>query len=370
MSELDLLRRLGDHVVPPPLDELRTIARRRTRRTIVAISLGAAACVAAVLLGVHTFPAETHTAPPVKEPEPHGRPLTYAQGSTVHHGDREVALPGRVLELDLTDDGVVARVADGGIWFTDGGEPSLIGELGTPGDSSPTFGAGPGDIIAWGHPGFVVSGSYGSVAAWWEFQPHGAPELVVYDTAAGRAMARRPVPLDEGSTVLLDSVSDRFVYWYVDPVEHELDTPNARLDTRNGTVGDVSPHQYAGDRPPAGTSRTVLISHAEGGGEPYRVARGPLQLGMSPGGGNRIRVFGEQPLEALDGGTGDPFVFAAPKSYRPPETPAFLAQWLDDDSFVLAYKLDGPADLLTCRVSVRSCEVTMRSVDALLPEIG
>ena len=43
MSELDLLRRLGDQIVPPPFEALRETARRRARRARVATSLAVAA---------------------------------------------------------------------------------------------------------------------------------------------------------------------------------------------------------------------------------------------------------------------------------------------------------------------------------------
>ncbi len=48
MSELDVLRRLGDQIVPPPFEALRETARRRVRRTRVATSLAVAATVAVV----------------------------------------------------------------------------------------------------------------------------------------------------------------------------------------------------------------------------------------------------------------------------------------------------------------------------------
>ena len=50
MSDLDLLRRLGDQLVPPPLDALRETARRRDRRKArVAVMASAAAVVLVVV---------------------------------------------------------------------------------------------------------------------------------------------------------------------------------------------------------------------------------------------------------------------------------------------------------------------------------
>src|SRR4051812_6595505 len=102
MSELDVLRRLGDQIVPPPFDTLRHTARRRARRTRVATSAAVAAVVAvsgaAVYLGRDTD-RRVEPAPP-----PSTRELTYADGSTIHYGDRTVEADGAVVELDVTDD--------------------------------------------------------------------------------------------------------------------------------------------------------------------------------------------------------------------------------------------------------------------------
>jgi hypothetical protein len=48
MSDLDVLRGLGDQILPPSLDALRETARRRTRRTTAVTIVAAAAAVAVV----------------------------------------------------------------------------------------------------------------------------------------------------------------------------------------------------------------------------------------------------------------------------------------------------------------------------------
>src|SRR5262245_27786251 len=126
MSELDVLRTLGDRLVPPSLDDLRETARRRTRRTVTAAAVVAAAAVTAVV-GVTQLELTEHDSappPPTNRLVPDGsRPLIYADGATVHYGDQSVTAPGRVVELDPTDEGVSFRTADDRIWFTDGSEP-------------------------------------------------------------------------------------------------------------------------------------------------------------------------------------------------------------------------------------------------------
>src|SRR3954454_12136212 len=153
MSELDLLRRLGDQIVPPPFEALRETAQRRVQRARMATSLAVAATVVAAsatavyVEGHHARRVEP--APP--PPAPSSRPLTYADGSTIHFGEQTVEADGPVAELDVTDDGVGFRTEDGGIWFTDG---STIDRLSTVGTTGPGY-----DDDAWPlltHPGWML----------------------------------------------------------------------------------------------------------------------------------------------------------------------------------------------------------------------
>ena len=73
------------------------------------------------------------------------------------------------MELDLTDDGVVVRTDDGGIWFTDGAEIDRVGTLG-----EPRPGVRRAATALRHHWGFVVSGNTGSQVAWFEFPQPGA----------------------------------------------------------------------------------------------------------------------------------------------------------------------------------------------------
>ena len=70
---------------------------------------------------------------PAPAPAPVTRPLTYADGSTIHYGDRTIDADGPVVELDVTDDGVGFRTGDGRIWFTDGSTVDRLGALGETG---------------------------------------------------------------------------------------------------------------------------------------------------------------------------------------------------------------------------------------------
>ena len=139
MSELDALRRIGDQIVPPPFQALRETARRRARRARVATTVAVAASLVAVTattvyLG-RAADREVEPAPPL--PAPSSRPLTYADGRTIHYGEHTVEADGAVVELDVTDYGVGFRTDDGQIWFTDG---STIDPLGALGETGPGYG--------------------------------------------------------------------------------------------------------------------------------------------------------------------------------------------------------------------------------------
>ena len=179
MSELDVLRRLGDQIVPPPFEALGETARRRARRARVATSVAVAVVVAvsatAVFLGRD---ADRRVEP---APAPITRPLTYADGSTIHYGDQTVDAAGPVVELDVTDDGVGYRTDDGQIWFTDGSTIDRLGALGE---------TGPGYRDPWpltSHPGWMLSSNAGSRLVWFEFPAPGRPEVVVTRASDARA---------------------------------------------------------------------------------------------------------------------------------------------------------------------------------------
>ena len=165
----------------------------------------------------------------------------------------------------------MVRTDDGGIWFTDGADLDQIGTLGDPGQA----------YDAEEHPygttwGFVVSANTGSRVAWLEFPQPGQPELVVYDTRSGEQSARHNLQVAPGAYALLESVTERFAYWYDNPetVADDVPIPDARLDLATSSQGPVTREQYESDNPGPGTPRSVMVSHIEGGGPPYQVIDG------------------------------------------------------------------------------------------------
>lgn len=352
MSELDLLRGLGDQVVPPAFEVLRETARRRTRRNVVG-SLAAAAVVAIVAVAPLVVTFDRSMPEPAGPPYPVSttHPLTYALGATVHYGDRTVDAPAEVVELDVTDAGVVVRTADGRIWFTEG---EVLEQVGTLGERGPAY-ANPDFpfLTSWG---FVVSDNVGTRAAWLEFPQPGEPELVVFDTENAEETARVSLGVKPGSYALLSDVTDRYGYWYSLPEVGEEPFPDQRVDLATGATQEVSEEEYAADQPGPDTPRTMMISHADPEqGEPpnYRWIQ-PATMRQFDVRAGRVEPQGLFPLDARDGGTGQKFEFEAPEGY-PNAAPGFLVQWLDDNTVVIVQERGADVDLLECRHSTRAC---------------
>ena len=268
MSELNLLRGLTDQVSPPPFEMLRETARLRSRRRTLVTAVSAAS-VAAVVVGVAilALDRDEDTEQPIEPPDGATtiHPVTFADGSSIFYGDKSVTAPDPVVELDLTDDGVVFRTDTGEIWFTDGADVDQVGTLGEPG---PAY-----DVpdrpyaVTWG---FVVSGNTGSRVAWFEFPQAGRPELVAYDTRSREEVIRSEIDVEPGSYALLASVTEHFAYWYTDPEsDDDIAVPQARVDLASGEESAVDQREYEADIPGPGTPRTMIVSHAQGG-EPVR----------------------------------------------------------------------------------------------------
>lgn len=369
MSDLDLLRNLGDRIVPPPFAALRATAEARARRTAARTGLAAAAAVVAVGGVTWLLVRDDDSAPePAPTPGDTSHPLTYALGRTIHYGDQTVDAPSDVVELDVTDDGVIARLGDGGIWFTDGTDLSQLGDVGEPGRVYLNRGSGSvGDHPYNATGGLVVSGNTGSRAAWFEFPQPGTPEVVVYDTATGEETARQPVD-PNGSRALLHSVTQDYAYLFLDPVFEDAE-PTWRLDLGTGALTRIKPEEYYADAPPLDTPRTMMVSHAEGDEPVLFRPHDAIMWQFNIDGRGRVEPQGAQPLEARDGGTGRRFRFTAPDEYRG-AIPTWLVQWLDDDTVVLVVTRSGEDDLLECRISTGACTPAVRLPErAVLPEI-
>jgi hypothetical protein len=195
----DLLRQDVDNVEIPTLDANDVIVQgeqrvHRRRRTVVLAAVTAVAAIAVGSVLVTRANPSTQGPQPVAPPssakssdgavDPHGsRPLVYADGSTVHVGDKAIEARDPVAFIDATDDGAVYEAAlDGTLWFTDGSTTSVIG--------TSEFTAAPT-----AHVGVVTTGDSGSLVVWGDMtdRKNKAPvEFVVYDTSRREEVARIP----------------------------------------------------------------------------------------------------------------------------------------------------------------------------------
>jgi len=372
MSELDVLRRLGDQIVPPPFEALRETARRRVRRARVATTVAVAAIVLAIIATtVYLGRDSDRRIEPA--PAPAVRLLTYADGSTIHYGEHTVEADAPVVELDVTDDGVGFRTADGRIWFTDGSSTDRLGDLGE---------TGPGYGDTWpltSHPGWMLSPNTGSRLVWFEFPAPGEPEVVVYDTDTRREDARDTVGLEPGHTAVPALLSDRFVYWFRDPDPGEMPEDQAlvRYDPATGERSRTTEQALLGDLDADAAARSVRLKgdgrwdssdafhYSDGMGQQVGLS---LRKGVAGVNGVAPVGPGDMVAEDVDGRT---FAFDPPPGYSATAGVAWLVQWLDDRTVVVLSPFRRSTNLIACHVETKTCEVAASAPAGIVaPDLG
>jgi hypothetical protein len=374
MSELDVLRRLGDQIIPPPFEALRETARQRTRRARAATSLAVAAAVVAVsATTVYLDRGDDRRLEPAPA-TPTSRPLTYADGSTIHYGEHTVEAGGHVVELDVTDYGVGFRTEDGGIWFTDGSTTDRLGTLGE---------TGPGYGDTWpltSRPGWMLSSNSGSRLVWFEFPAPGEPEVVVYDTSSGRVVTRDSVALQPGQTAVPAELSERFVYWFKDPNPEEMpeDQTQVRYEPATGEQSRVTEHELLDDLDRDAAVRSVRL---KGDG---RWEKAPHGFHYSDGMGQQVGLSLQKAIAGQDGlapvgpgdmvaedVTGHTFAFEPPLNYTDKAGVAWLVQWLDDQTVMVLSPLRQSTNLIACHVDTKTCEVAASApAGIVVPDFG
>jgi hypothetical protein len=375
MSELDVLRRLGDQIVPPPFEALHETARRRTRRAGVATGVAVATTAVALSAAALYLGSGSDSRPePAPAPAPTSRPMTYADGSTIHYGDRSVDAAGPVVELDVTDDGVGFRTRDGRTWFTDG---STIDSLGAVGETGPGYGDDDWPLLS--HPGWMLSGNAGSRLVWFEFPTPGQPEVVVYDTGTRQEVARDTVRLEPGHTAMPALLSDRYVYWFkdADPEGAPEDQGQVRYDPATGEQSRTTETDLLADLDEAAAVRSIRLKgdgRADSSGAfHYSDGMGQqMDLGLEKAvaGVNGVAPVGAGDMKAEDV-RGRPFVFDPPPDYTDKSGVAWLVQWLDDRTVVVVSPLRDGTDLIACHLESRTCDVaTSAPTGIVVPDFG
>jgi hypothetical protein len=374
MSELDVLRRLGDQIVPPPFEALRETARRRARRTRVASIAVAASIVAASATTVYLARDADRQSEPAPVTPPTSRPLTYADGNTIHYGDDTIAADRPVVELDLTDYGVGFRTDDGQIWFSDGSTPEKLGELGATG---PGYGDNNWPLTS--HPNWMLSSNAGSRLVWFEFPSPGDPEVVVYDTGAGREVARDTVALQPGHTAVPAELTERFVYWFKDPTSEEMpeDQLQYRYDPARREQSRITEQDLLTDLDGDAAVRSIRLKgdgRADASGA-FHYSNGlgqqmGLDLQQGVAGINGVAPVGAGDMVAKDV-DGRPFAFEPPPDYTDKSGIAWLVQWLDNQTVVVVSPLRQRTDLLACHLDTGRCDVAASApAGIVVPELG
>jgi hypothetical protein len=373
MSELDVLRRLGDQIAPPPFESLRETARRRDRRARAAKGLAVVAVIVLAILATTAFLGRNPDRRIEPAPTPGVRPLTYAEGTTIHYGEQTVEAGAPVVELDVTDDGVGFRTDDGRVWFTDG---SAVDELGALGQT------GPGYRDTWpltSHPGWILSPNAGSRLVWFEFPAPGDPEVVVYDTATQQEDARVSIRLEPGHTAVPALLSERFVYWYQDPDPGELpeDQSLVRYDPATGEQTRTTEQSLLRDLDRDANVRSIRLKGDgrwdSSGAFHYSHGVGQqMDLGLQKevAGVNGVAPVGpgDMVAEDVDGRT---FAFDPPPDYSEKAGVAWLVQWLDDQTVVVLNPLRRRTDLIACHLETKTCEVAVSApAGIVVPELG
>lgn len=375
MSELDLLRRLGDQIMPPSLDALRDTARRRTRQGRVAISLAiAAGVVAATGTGVLvTRPEHRSQEPITPPPTPSSRPLTYADGNTIYYGNRTVEADRPVVELDVTDDGVAFRTNDGRLWFSDGTTTAALGDVG---ETGPGYGQNAWPMMT--RPGWMLSANSGSRLVWFTFPAPGEPEVVVYDTKTQHEVARDAVELQPGHTALPALVSERYVYWFQDADPEAMpgeQKHQVRYDPATREQSRVTEAELLDDLDTEAAVRSIRLKGDD---------RSEVGFHFSDGMGQQMDLGLEQEVAGVNGvapvGPGDmkaedvnreTFVFDPPPGYTHKAGVSWLVQWLDDHTVVVLSPLRDGTDLITCDLVTNSCRVAASAPAGIVaPDFG
>lgn len=375
MSDLTTLRTLGEQLLPPPLDSLRATARLRDRRA-VQVGISAASltvlAVAGTVFATMDDKAEPAPAPPV--PTVSTRPITFADGKTIHYGDKIINAAGIVREVDITDDGVGFRTADGRIWFTDGTTTDEIGELGDPIVPGPAYDRWVPEgryQPASSSTNWMNSANSGSMLVWFEFHTTGGPDVMAYNTQTRDIVLQTEVAIPDGSWVGLHSVGVAAAYFFMDPDPFADDIlPQVRLDLATGAQTSITREEYLAELS-ANPARSLRLSHAEGEFRLYEITDGARQQFAID---NRQFVpMGMQPFVIRDGLTNQRIETLAPEGYRD-RNPTWLMQWLDDDTIVMSVENGDQQrgqDLLVCPVPTGVCEVAVSvPPSAVLPEIG
>jgi hypothetical protein len=342
------------------LDAVMRTGRRRVWRNRAAGGTAAGAVVAAAALVVPALPLGSDDAA-VTDPAPfETRKVTYAEGSTIHYGDRRIDVSPHVLSSFVqTDYGFVYVTQNRHrVYFTDGESSEPIGRT-SRGD----------DLVADDSGGYV---------GWRE-----DGQAVFYDTATGADVFRadlesgrrsclteyvppHPIAIDDGTAYLCER--DEVSAWDLSD-----QTETLRVDAGpDRQLHDVASGYLAWELREDDATTGSVMSQDPAADEPLFVGFSAADL--SP---NADYVYG---YDTRDSELTVIWERANPEAHPhvPDGYPVWLLmQWIDDDRYsVAAYRDDGsgdPAgvpDLLVCSIQHDGCRVVGKAAsdDILFPQ--
>jgi hypothetical protein len=339
------------------LDAIIADGERRVRRRRVAAGAGTVAVAAAVVAAVAFGPAVLdlrgdggpHPVSPPTGQFKQDRP-TYAVGSVIHYGaDALDVAPYQVRTFAQTDDGFVLTGVDGEVVFADG---ITVTQIGTTTDDA-------------AHLAVDDAGSY---VGWVDGSAGGAPEFVVYDTAAGEEVVRTA----EGSLAspaaqqnprklsAMIAIDGGLAYWHDGSGVQAYDIASGT----STTVEDGADVTWLDDVESGVLARSSFDDQAVTV-SPDPTAQAPNFQGsrgyLTPDASLVATVGGDQTL-VFDVATGDDVTPPHPQYPY-----VVFDQWLDDDTVTLLGIAHPTApspsfDLLTCSIGQQSCEVADRGI--------
>jgi hypothetical protein len=334
---------------PAPLDDVMSGGASLVRRRRFA-GIGVVAAVAALASVVVPGVVDRDDEPGIAGSGGfEARKATYAQGSTIHYGDKTIDVRHEVRALVQTDDGFVFLDPSETVYFTNGEVTAEIGH-----------GGGMTKLAA------DDSGSY---VAWVEVDEGEAPEIVVFDTNSGT---------EELRMVAGDGAYPGHGDDYDKPTVEALDSGNVYVANADGVAavnirtGESTTIFGPGDKRLFNDAANGRIAFADAvfatvvhvglDGEEQRFPNHTGAL-LSPSG---TRMVTDEVVRNDEGFTVPDdqreIVDVASREDVTPEWGSYThvrpSQWVDDDTLI-AYAFDeiGPADVLRCSVQRGECGV-------------
>lgn len=354
--------------------------RRRRNGVVAAVALAVAMVVSAPTLvaGFRDDPRPVDrpgpigpTPSPDPDARPNRRPLVWAEGSTLHVGERHLDIGftppfwngddtgwsrDSLAVLRATDDGAVFATLDGRIFFSDGGTIVRAGSVSSPRITRRSVSYPSGGPDSW-----IWTDSVGSRAFWVVEAPEtGRLEIVVYDTAARDVTDRVHLAVPPGRGFGDWEVYGDHVYWRHSPLNGSV-LRNRLVRTTLSTGASVPADDAMVKADRASFSPALLVGNrrvTERDAQTFVVEDGVLQA-LHPDGDPDVD---RRLLPAFDPSSGDLLRFRAPAGVQQVRD-LVLFGWQDTDRFALSTTpthLTQRRDIVVCRISTEACKIVVR----------